>query len=85
MVRRRTTSPSTAPGSRIRRRPTFASGTQTLTVTLKDGTYDFYCSVPGHQAAGMDVKVTVGSGGGAAATTTEDNGGGSSSSGGGWS
>ena len=39
---------------------TFASGgTQKLTVTLQKGTYDFFCSVPGHQAAGMDVKVTV--------------------------
>lgn len=73
------------PGVSNQATSTFASGTQTLTVTLKDGTYDFYCSVPGHKAAGMDVKVTVGSGGGAAATTTEDNGGGSSSSGGGWS
>ena len=30
-----------------------------LTVTLKSGTYDFYCSLPGHKAAGMDEKVTV--------------------------
>ena len=30
-----------------------------LAVTLKGGTYDFYCSVPGHKQAGMDVKVTV--------------------------
>ena len=40
--------------------PTFPSGTKTLTVTLQKGTYEFYCSVPGHKAAGMDVKVTVG-------------------------
>ena len=66
------------PGVSIRRRSTFASGTQTLTVTLKDGTDDFYCSVPGHKAARHWTQdVTVGSGGGAAATTTEDNGGGS--------
>jgi uncharacterized cupredoxin-like copper-binding protein len=31
-----------------------------LTVTLKPGTYELYCSVPGHKAAGMDVKITVG-------------------------
>jgi uncharacterized cupredoxin-like copper-binding protein len=31
----------------------------TLRVTLVPGTYDFYCSVPGHKDAGMDVKVTV--------------------------
>ena len=30
-----------------------------LTVELKSGSYDFYCSVPGHKQAGMDVKVTV--------------------------
>ena len=41
--------------------PTFPSGTKKLTVTLQNGTYDFFCSVPGHKAAGMDVKVTVGS------------------------
>ncbi len=41
--------------------PTFASGgTQKLTVTLQKGTYDFYCSVPGHKAAGMNLMVTVG-------------------------
>jgi uncharacterized cupredoxin-like copper-binding protein len=31
----------------------------TLKVKLVRGTYDFYCSVPGHKQAGMDVKVTV--------------------------
>jgi plastocyanin len=41
---------------------TFTSGTQKLTVTLSNGSYDFYCSVPGHKQAGMDVNVTVGSG-----------------------
>jgi plastocyanin len=40
--------------------PTFASGTQTLTVTLKKGSYEFYCSVPGHKQLGMDDTVTVG-------------------------
>jgi uncharacterized cupredoxin-like copper-binding protein len=30
-----------------------------LKVTLQKGTYDLYCSVPGHKQAGMDVKVTV--------------------------
>ena len=41
--------------------PTFGSGeTKALTVTLKDGKYDFFCSVPGHKQAGMNVDVTVG-------------------------
>ncbi len=56
--------------------PTFTSGTQQLTVTLTDGSYELFRSVPGHKEAGMDVAVTVGSGGG----TTEDSGGGSTES-----
>ena len=31
----------------------------TLKVKLSAGTYDFYCSVPGHKQLGMDVKVKV--------------------------
>ncbi|MGN6380454.1 MAG: plastocyanin/azurin family copper-binding protein [Gaiellales bacterium] len=38
-----------------------SDGTKTLTVTLQNGKYDFYCSVPGHKAAGMNVEVTIGS------------------------
>jgi uncharacterized cupredoxin-like copper-binding protein len=34
-------------------------GTGTLTATLKAGTVELYCSVPGHKAAGMDLKVKV--------------------------
>jgi len=34
-------------------------GTATLTATLKSGKVHFYCSVPGHEAAGMKVDVTV--------------------------
>jgi uncharacterized cupredoxin-like copper-binding protein len=30
-----------------------------LSVELKSGTYDFYCSVPGHKQLGRDVKVKV--------------------------
>jgi uncharacterized cupredoxin-like copper-binding protein len=31
----------------------------TLEVDLKPGTYDVYCSVPGHKQAGMDVKLNL--------------------------
>jgi uncharacterized cupredoxin-like copper-binding protein len=31
----------------------------TLTITLKPGTYEYYCPVPGHKAAGMKGKLTV--------------------------
>lgn len=33
--------------------------TSKLTITLKPGTYTFYCTVPGHKAAGMKGKLTV--------------------------
>jgi plastocyanin len=39
--------------------PTFVGGSKTLTLTLKPGTYTFYCSVPGHKQAGMEGKLTV--------------------------
>jgi uncharacterized cupredoxin-like copper-binding protein len=34
-------------------------GTSRVTVTLKKGTYTFYCPVDGHEAAGMKGKITV--------------------------
>ena len=37
-----------------------SKGSAKLTVTLKPGTYELYCSIPGHKEAGMDLKVTVG-------------------------
>jgi plastocyanin len=39
--------------------PTFMGGSKTLSVNLKPGTYTFYCSVPGHRAAGMVGTLTV--------------------------
>jgi uncharacterized cupredoxin-like copper-binding protein len=34
-------------------------GVSTVTATLPTGTYKFYCSVPGHDAAGMHGTLTV--------------------------
>jgi uncharacterized cupredoxin-like copper-binding protein len=36
-----------------------SGGDATLTVTLKRGTYNVYCSLPGHRQAGMWVKLRV--------------------------
>jgi plastocyanin len=46
-------------GSVIGATPTFQGGSKTLTVTLKPGTYTFFCSVPGHRMAGMQGTLTV--------------------------
>jgi uncharacterized cupredoxin-like copper-binding protein len=39
--------------------PTFSGGAKTVSVSLKPGTYKFYCSVPGHRMAGMEGTLTV--------------------------
>jgi uncharacterized cupredoxin-like copper-binding protein len=36
-----------------------AGGSAELTVTLKPGKYELYCTVPGHEAAGMKLEITV--------------------------
>jgi uncharacterized cupredoxin-like copper-binding protein len=36
-----------------------AGGTAELKVTLKAGKYELYCTVPGHEAAGMKLDITV--------------------------
>lgn len=58
-----------------------AGGSEDLTVTLKNGSYELYCSVPSHKQLGMDTTLTVGTGGGSSGGGSS---GGSSSSGGGW-
>jgi plastocyanin len=39
--------------------PTFTGGSRSLTLTLKPGTYAFYCTVPGHRRAGMEGTLNV--------------------------
>ena len=39
--------------------PAFQGGSKTLTLSLKAGTYKFYCSVPGHRQAGMEGTLTL--------------------------
>ena len=38
---------------------TITSGSTSVTLTLSPGTYNYYCSVPGHEAAGMKGTLTV--------------------------
>lgn len=46
-------------GATVGATPTFQGGAKTLAVTLKPGTYKFFCSVPGHRQAGMEGTLTV--------------------------
>ena len=46
-------------GSVVGETPTFNGGSKTLSLNLKPGTYKFFCSVPGHRAAGMEGTLTV--------------------------
>jgi plastocyanin len=46
-------------GSTVGATETFQGGEKTLAVSLKAGTYKFYCSVPGHRMAGMEGTLTV--------------------------
>ena len=39
--------------------PVITGKTASLTVTLKKGKYKYYCTVPGHEAAGMTGVLTV--------------------------
>ena len=58
----------------------------TLAVTLKKGTYDVFCPIPGHKALGMNLNITVGgatTSGSTATTSGSGSSGGKSSAGGG--
>jgi len=46
-------------GESVGATPTFQGGSKTLSVTLKPGTYKFFCTVPGHRQAGMEETLTV--------------------------
>jgi plastocyanin len=47
-------------GSTLGATPTFSGGSKSVTLTLKAGTYTFFCSVPGHRQGGMQGTLTVG-------------------------
>jgi plastocyanin len=46
-------------GTELGATETFQGGSKTLSLTLKPGVYKFYCTVPGHRAAGMEGTLTV--------------------------
>jgi plastocyanin len=48
-----------ASGEKVGATPTITGGSKTLSVSLKPGTYKFFCSVPGHRQAGMEGTLTV--------------------------
>jgi plastocyanin len=50
---------ASASGAVVGATPTFQGGTKTLALNLKPGSYKFYCTVPGHRAAGMEGTLTV--------------------------
>ena len=46
-------------GKKLGETPQFAGGVKTLKLKLSAGSYTFYCSVPGHEQAGMKGVLTV--------------------------
>jgi uncharacterized cupredoxin-like copper-binding protein len=49
----------TGPGGKKATKTISPGSSATLTVKLEKGSYDVYCSIPGHKQAGMDEKVKV--------------------------
>ena len=50
----------TGPGISKEATPDISAGSSSsVSVKLERGTYDFYCSIPGHKQQGMEQKVTV--------------------------
>jgi plastocyanin len=46
-------------GKTVGSTPTFTNGSRSVTMTLAKGTYTYFCSVPGHEQAGMKGTLTV--------------------------
>jgi plastocyanin len=46
-------------GKEVGKTELIAEGEDSTTVSLKPGTYTFFCSVPGHREAGMEGTLTV--------------------------
>jgi plastocyanin len=46
-------------GTQLGATETFQAGSKTLSLNLTPGAYKFFCTVPGHRAAGMEGTLTV--------------------------
>jgi len=62
------------PSGEVKAKTLAPGASQTLTASLKPGTYDMYCPIDGHKAKGMVGKLVVG-GGGSGGGSGDDNGG----------